>query len=166
MSNFLLSQIIQVIAILVRLFGLQFKKRTIIIGTHGVSLFLTGIHFILLGTMVGAGMAFTGAIRCVLACFTTRKIWLWIFLITNLILTIVLFEDWLSSGLAFFGATCMIMSSFCKSTKALRIWAMIGALLWLIHGVVIWSPTVILYDTCMIISGLIGYYRHEIKHSK
>ncbi|QFQ77324.1 YgjV family protein [Vibrio harveyi] len=159
MSAFLWSQILIAIAIVFDLISFQFKKRQKIVCCLCASGILISTHFVLLEQWTAASLMLLASIRYFTSIFTTSKRWMFLYLTSALMITVMTFVD-LINLLSFGGTLFQTTAAFCKSDQRLRQLMIVGTMLWLIHNYLAGSPTAVLMELLFISSNLIGYYRY------
>lgn len=162
-KTYLIAQFFGLLAMLVSIASQQFKSRKKLLIFFIIGNILNSVHFLLLGAMTGFVLALIGAVRFGVSIFSTKKHWLILFLLINTIAVPFIFEGFLLSGIAYFAATSIIISTFLKSDNLMRICIIIGALGWLIYGILIGSVIAIISNAFFLISSIIGWYRHIYK---
>jgi hypothetical protein len=162
-KTYLIAQLFGLLAMLVSITSQQFKSRKKLLILFIISNLLNSAHFLLLSAMSGFVLAIIGAVRFGVSIFSTKKYWLILFLIINTIAVPFIFEGFLLSGIAYLAATSIIISTFLKSDNLMRICIIIGALGWLIYGILIGSVIAIISNAFFLISSIIGWYRYIYK---
>lgn len=138
----------------------QYKGRKIILILFIIANLLNAIHFALLGAMTGFVLAIIGAVRFAVSIISTKSFWLFFFLAINTASLFFIFEGYLLSGVSYFAASFIIISTFLKSDNWMRIFIILGALGWLVYGILIGSVVAILSNAFFLISSVVGWYRH------
>jgi len=159
-TTYIVAQVFALLAMAAFTWSQQCKKRKslliyIILGNS-----LNAVHFFLLGAVTGMVLAIIGAIRFGVSIYSINKLWLIFFLITNTVAAFYVFEGYLLSGTSYLAATLIIISSFLKSDHWMRVAIIIGALGWLIYGVLIGSIVAVVSNAIFLISSITGWYRH------
>ena len=121
---------------------------------------LNAVHFFLLGAITGTVLAIIGTVRFAVSIFSTYKLWIALFLIINTVAAYYVFEGYLLSGTSYIAATFIIISSFLKSDHWMRVAIIIGALGWLVYGILIGSMVAIVSNAIFLLSSMTGWYRH------
>ena len=165
-KTYLIAQGFALAAMIVSIVSQQFKERHWLLIFFIVGNLLNSIHFLLLAAITGFVLAIIGAVRFTVSIFSTSKRWLWLFLLINTIALPFIFEGILLSGTAYIAATAIIISTFLKSDHWMRVCIIIGALGWLIYGILIGSIIAIISNGIFLLSSLIGWYRHVYKEIK
>ncbi len=93
MSAFLWSQILIAIAIVFDLISFQFKKRQKIVCCLCASGILISTHFVLLEQWTAASLMLLASIRYFTSIFTTSKRWMFLYLTSALMITVMTFVD-------------------------------------------------------------------------
>ncbi|MDA0376167.1 MAG: YgjV family protein [bacterium] len=159
-NTFILSQALVVLSTIVSVWSQQLKKREVILILFIIANLLNAGQFLLLSAFTGAAMSIIGAIRFGVNIFSTNKLWLILFLLINTIATYVFFEGYILSGTSYLASTFVIISTFLNSDHWMRVLIILGLLGWLIYGILIPSPMLVLSSALFIVSGIVGWYRH------
>ncbi|ODY89618.1 YgjV family protein [Vibrio parahaemolyticus] len=159
MSAFLWSQILIAIAIVLDLISFQFKQRQKIVCCLCISGILISAHFVLLEQWTAASLMLLASVRYFASIFTTSRRWMFLFLTSALIITVLTFVD-LINLISFGGTLFQTTAAFCKSDQRLRQLMIVGTFLWLIHNYLSGSPTAVLMELLFLGSNIIGYYRY------
>lgn len=162
MSSFLLSQILIGVAICTDTISFQFKERKKIVACLLISCILISTHFMLLGHWTAAFLALIAALRFATNIFTTSKKLMVLFLVANIIISIITYEGLLSI-LSCAGSLFGTVASFCKEDKLLRQLMLVGTMLWIVHNFLAGSPGAVLMEVIFISSNLVGYFRFYIR---
>ncbi|NIB39868.1 YgjV family protein [Pseudomaricurvus alkylphenolicus] len=165
MSDFVFSQILGLLGLIFDSGSAQFKKRVYFFSAMGIgALFIAG-HFYMLEQYTAASMFVIAAVRHFITIrFRSRYLYL-VFVLSALGLVALTYSSYLSllSGLA---NILMVSGSFSHTQKNMRLLLMVGAFVWLIINVIIFSPAAILLELVFLVSGSIGYYRHVYRPQK
>ncbi|MFH4763229.1 YgjV family protein [Vibrio alginolyticus] len=159
MSVFLWSQILIAIAIVLDLISFQFKQRQKIVCCLCISGILISGHFVLLEKWTAASLMLLASVRYFASIFTTSRRWMFLFLTSALIITVLTFVD-LINLISFGGTLFQTTAAFYKSDQRLRQLMIVGTFLWLIHNYLAGSPTAVLMELLFLGSNIIGYYRY------
>jgi len=89
-----------------------------------------------------------------------------LFLIVNTIAAYLMFEGIALTGVSYLAATFIIISSFIKDDSTMRLTIIIGALGWLVYGILISSIIAIIANIMFLTSSIVGWYRHSYKIPK
>lgn len=163
---YLAAQLFGLISVVISVVSQQFKLREKILIAFIFANLFNAVHFYLLGAMTGLALAIIGAFRFGIAIKSTSKIWLYIFLAINTVAAYLMFEGLALTGVSYLAATFIIISSFLKNDSAMRLTIIVGALGWLIYGVLIGSIIAIVANLLFLASSIIGWYRHSYKIPK
>lgn len=163
---YLAAQLFGLISVVISVVSQQFKLREKILIAFIFANLFNAVHFYLLGAMTGLALAIIGAFRFGIAIKSTSKIWLYIFLAINTVAAYLMFEGLALTGVSYLAATFIIISSFLKNDSAMRLAIIVGALGWLIYGVLIGSIIAIVANLLFLASSIIGWYRHSYKIPK
>lgn len=164
-KTYLISQAFALLAMIVYVVCQQYKRREPILVGFIIGNLLNAIHMFLLGAATGTALSIIGAIRFSVAIFSQHRIWLFIFLLINTIVTWYIFEGYILSFTSYIGATFIIFSSFLKSDHWMRITMILGGIAWLIYGILVGSIVAIIANGLFVISSAIGWYRHIYRKS-
>lgn len=162
LSNFVLSQILIGVAILVDFISFQFKERKKILACLVISTVLISSHFMLLGHWTAALLGLLSVARYLSSMFTTSGRVMWVFL--NIIIAITVFSfEGLLSVLGCIGTVFTTIAAFRKSDKNLRQLMLIGTMIWIVHNYLAGSPGAVLMEVIFLVSNLVGYFRYYVK---
>jgi len=160
---YLFAQVFALAAMLVSIASQQYKKRKSILIFFIIANLLNTVHFLLLGAVTGVALSIIGAVRFAVSIFSIKKLWLVFFLLVNTVALYFVFEGFALSGVSYFAATFIIISTFLKSDHWMRVCIILGASGWLIYGILIGSIVAILSNSFFLISSIIGWYRYVYK---
>lgn len=163
---YLAAQLFGLISVIISVASQQFKLREKILIAFVFANLFNAVHFYLLGAMTGLALAIIGAFRFGLAIKSTSKVWLYTFLVINTVAAYLMFEGIALTGVSYLAATFIIISSFLKNDSVMRLAIIIGALGWLVYGVLIGSIIAIVANLLFLASSIIGWYRHSYKIPK
>ena len=162
LSNFVLSQILIGVAVLVDLISFQFKERKKILICLVVSTVLISCHFMLLGHWTAALLGLVSVSRYLSSILTTSKRVMWLFLVIIFTTTVFSFAGLLSI-LGCIGTTFTTVAAFREDDKHLRQLMLIGTMIWITHNFLAGSPGAVLMEVVFFVSNLVGYFRYYIK---
>ncbi|MGF1683880.1 YgjV family protein [Photobacterium makurazakiensis] len=162
MSAFLLSQILIGIAVCFDLISFQFKEKKKIIKCFVCAVTLIGLHFALLEQWTAAGLMALGAVRYTTSLYTSSQKMTLIFCASTLIITFFTYSG-IVSLISCVAALFHNIAAFRKNDKQLRELMIVGTIFWMIHNVLIGSPTAVALEALFLCSNVIGYYRYYIK---
>jgi len=161
MSDFLLSQILVTITLIIELFAMQLKNKNSLLGFLSVSCLFNGLHYLLLEQPT-AGFIFLFSSLRFLISIKWKLRWVSIAsLCISFIITIYTYVGFLSI-IGFIATIFTTTGSFSRSDKVLRLMMIIGGSLWLIHNLILWTPVGILVEAAFVGSSFIGYYRYYV----
>ena len=160
--SFLISQVLAGAALISDFVGFQFKKREQILMFCTFSVLFLSIHHFLLGNIAASLILFLAVIRYIISIFTTRKIILLIFLFLSCVVFIFSYET-LWDFLVLIGTLLLTIAAFQKSEKNMRIINSFGFGSYLLFNIIIFSPFGVLARLNVLLSNLIGLYRHHKK---
>ena len=161
MSNFLLSQILVSITLIIECFAMQLGNKDRILALLSISCFFNSLHYFLLDQPTAGYIFLFSSIRFLISIKWKSQ---WIAagaLCVSLFITIYTYIGILSI-LGFIGTIFITTGSFSKNDKVLRALMIIGGCVWLIHNVILWTPIGILLETVFVVSSLVGYYRYYL----
>ncbi len=166
LTPYLWSQILAFIGTILYIIGPQFKKRSKIMIINVLSSILYALHYMLLESYTGAAMDGIGALRYGVSLLTLNPLLIYVFLGLNTVAVIFTFQGWLLSGAAFLAGSFAAIGTFKSKDSSMRIFLIFSSVFWLIHGIILGSIVAALTSAFFIVSGIIGYFRHEIKAKK
>ncbi|WP_290924440.1 YgjV family protein [Halodesulfovibrio sp.] len=165
MSVFVVSQLLVGVALIFDVLSFQFKDRKYIVLSIAAACFFMAAHFMLLDQWTATILMIVSGIRYAVSGYTTERKWMYFFCIVA-----VLGTAWTYTGvvsLLSFGATFVLtVAAFSKTDKQLREITFVGVLLWIIHNVVVWSPSAIALESFFLMSNIVGYYRYYMRSPK
>lgn len=162
-TTYLLAQAFAFASMLVSITSQQYKGRKMILVLFILANLFNAVHFFLLGATTGVILALIGAVRFAVSLLSIKPFWLFFFLMINTAALFFIFEGWLLSGVSYLAASFIIISTFLKSDHWMRVFIILGALGWLIYGILIGSIVAIFSNTFFLLSSIVGWYRHIYK---
>ena len=162
-GTYLIAQSFALAAMIVSVVSQQFKDRRWLLIFFIIGNLLNSVHFLLLAAITGFVLAIIGAVRFAVSIFSTNKLWLGFFLLINTVALPFIFEGILLSGTAYIAATAIIVSTFLKSDHWMRVCIIVGALGWLVYGVMIGSIIAMVSNGIFLVSSILGWYRYVYK---
>ncbi|MGF1870566.1 YgjV family protein [Photobacterium indicum] len=165
MTAFLLSQIIIGFAAFFDLLSFQFKERKKIILCFVFAVILIAIHFALLEQWTAAGLMALAAVRYITSLFTTSRQMAVLFSISALVVTYFTYAGFISL-ISCTASLFQNAAAFSKEDKQLRQFMILATSCWIVHNIIIGSPTAVLLELLFITSNLVGYYRYYVKTPK
>lgn len=161
MSDFLISQILVTITLIIEFFAMQLKNKNYILAALSVSCFFNGIHYLLLDQPT-AGLIFLFSSIRFLVSIKWKFQWVSIAsLCISLVITITTYIGLLSI-IGFVATVFVTVGSFSHNDKFLRLMMIAGGSLWFVHNLILWTPVGILVEAIFVSSSFIGYYRYYL----
>ena len=162
--NFLYSQILAGIAILIDITSFQFKKREHILSCFVLAVGIIALHFFLLEQYTGAALMLIAMVRYLTSIFSTDPRLKYFFLLTAVGSAFFTYVSWVS--LVALCASCInTIAAFSKNDKHLRLCMLMGTSFWIFHNVVVQTPMGVLMELIFLSSNMIGFYRFYLKKS-
>jgi hypothetical protein len=161
-SSFAVSQILVGFAATFDVLSFQFRDRGQILACLAVSSALVACHFFILGNQTAGLCTLLSATRFVVAYFSKRRGWIWVFSLAATLVLIFTYESPLNF-LPFLGAILGAVGSFHGTDKVLRVCAMVGTVGWVIHNAVIGSPAAFGLEALFLASNLLGFWRFYLR---
>ena len=162
MSVFMISQLLVGVALIFDLLSFQFKNRKYILLSIAAACFFMAAHFMLLDHWTAACLMWLSTFRYFVSGYTTSKKWMYFFLIATVIGTAWTYSGYIS--FVSFGATFVLtLAAFCETDKRLREVSFLGVSLWIIHNILVGSPSAIALESLFLMSNAVGYYRYYIR---
>lgn len=158
-SFFILSQIFAFCVVVCDIITFQVKERKSIIILLCLWAFFNILHYSFLLRYVGAAIITLSLVRFITSYFTTRREFIFLFIVLQAVVTYVFFKD-AYDLVIFIWSIFITISVFQKNDKYLRM-VMMGAIPWFIlYDILVWSPVWIIMDTIFFTSNLVWYFRH------
>ncbi|MEZ0575621.1 YgjV family protein [Halodesulfovibrio aestuarii] len=165
MSVFVISQMLVGVALVFDLLSFQFKNRKYILHAIAAACFFMAVHFLLLEQWTATVLMGVSGARYAVSGYTTERRWMYFFCILAVAGTL-----WTYAGLVSilsFGATFVLtLAAFSKTDKRLREVTFFGVALWIVHNIVVWSPSAIALESFFLMSNVVGYYRYYIRPTR
>lgn len=162
---FLVSQAFAGIAFLFGLASFQFKSRSQVLACLvGCTLF-NAVHFTILHRVTAAGLVLVTGVRYLAAIKTTRKSWMYFFMVVTLLTTYFTFQG-LISLLPSLGTLVGTWGSFQEQDRAVRRAMMFGTSCWVVHNAVVSTPVATAMEIFILASNVVGYRRHHGTRSR
>ncbi|MBU2892526.1 YgjV family protein [Colwellia sp. D2M02] len=165
MPDFLLSQVLASITLIIECYAMQHKNKNTILALLSVSCFFNGIHYFLLAQPTAAFIFWFSSIRFLIS---IKWKFQWISALSigvSLLIACYTYIGFLSV-IGFMATVFITIGSFTKNDKLLRIMMMVGGSLWLLHNIILWTPVGILVEAIFVGSTAIGFYRYYIKDNE
>jgi hypothetical protein len=163
----LLIQGIGVIGLIASILVWQLNKRKQILYVQIIASIAFAIHFVLLGAITAGVLNGVGAIRNYTFSKTHKKIILYFFITTFIVLGILTWKGMISI-LPIIGMIAGTISFYNKNPKIIRAINLIASPAWLLHNVLVLSYAGILTEIFILGSTIIGVLRFDVlrKHKK
>ena len=158
MSDFLLSQVIAVIAFVCGVISFQWRtRRSILLWLFGTAI-ANSCHFFILGRTAPGTLFLIIAARCLAAALSVNRKIMYVFI--GLIL--VGFSYSYKSPLGFlglFGTLSATYGSFQRTEPRVRVFHMLSNVSWMVHNILVWTPVAAAMEATFFFSNLLGYWR-------
>jgi len=164
-NAFWVSQGLIGLALLFDMASWQFKSRGHIVLLLAASNALISTHLFLLEQPVAGFLVGLGGIRFLVSYFTTHQYVLYGFLTLGIIVSAILYQAPLDI-MALFCSSIFAVASFQKTDQPLRLFMMLGSMLWITYQFLIFSPAAMLLSSIFLTSNFVGYYRYCIRDTK
>lgn len=161
MSDFLLSQLLVSVTLIIECLAMQLKNKNRILALLSVSCFFNGFHYLLLDQPTAGYIFLFSSIRFLIS---IKWKYQWISaasLCVSLFITVSTYVGFLSV-IGFVGTIFITIGSFSTNDKFLRIMMITGGSVWLVHNVILWTPIGILVESIFVGSSIVGFYRYYI----
>src|SRR5690606_12652514 len=123
-----------------------------------VSALLNACHFAVLAQYQAAFFVGLTSVRFLVAAFSPRARWMYVFLILSSMLFFISYASPLNL-LPYLAAIVGTIGSFQKKVILVRILMAVGASAWIVHNLLVGSPVAVLMELAFLSSNLIGYIR-------
>jgi hypothetical protein len=161
MPDFLLSQLLVTVTLIIECCAMQLKNKNYILAALSVSCFFNGFHYLLLEQPTAGYIFLFSSIRFLIS-IKWKSQWISVLSLSiSLVITIFTYIGFLSI-LGFLATVFVTVGSFSKNDKFLRLMMVAGGSLWLLHNFILWTPVGILVETIFVSSSFIGYYRYYV----
>jgi hypothetical protein len=163
MPDFLLSQLLVSVTLIIECGAMQLKNKNYILAALSVSCFFNGFHYLLLDQPTAGYIFLFSSIRFLIS---IRWKFQWISaasLCVSLVITVSTYIGILSI-IGFFATVFITIGSFSKNDRFLRLMMITGGSVWLLHNLILWTPVGILVEVIFVGSSCIGYYRYYVAH--
>ncbi|WP_077284754.1 YgjV family protein [Cognaticolwellia aestuarii] len=161
MPDFLLSQLLVTVTLIIECCAMQLKNKNYILAALSVSCLFNGMHYLLLEQQT-AGFIFLFSSLRFLISIKWKFQWLSVAALSvSLLITIATYNGALSI-IGFIATVFITVGSFSHNDKFLRAMMITGGSLWLLHNLLLWTPVGILVEVIFVGSSAIGYYRYYI----
>ena len=159
---FIVSQILVFFALIFDFVGMQFKARKKIILFLGISASLISAHYFFLGKIAAGIIIIISLVRYITCYFTTNKKYLYLFILLSTLTLIFTYRETFDL-IIYFGILSIIVGNFQSEEMKLRKIMMVGTSTLIIYNIIIFSPMGAIVEGSLLISNIIGYYRHHYK---
>jgi len=159
---FVVSQILVLFALVFDFLGMQFKDRKRIILFLGISVSLISAHYFFLGKIAAGIIIIISIVRYITCYFTTNKKYLYLFILLSTITLILTYKEAFDL-IIYLGILIIIIGNFQKEEKSLRKIMMLGTSTLIFYNLIIFSPMGAVVEGSLLVSNIIGYYRHHYK---
>ena len=137
------------------------RRRTILLWLVLVTL-LSAAHFFLLGRVSAGTLYLIMGVRLLVAAHTTDQRIMMLFAMAVIAGTIATYERPLD-GLAMAAALTATYACFQADARRMRIVYMLCATQWMVHNIVAGSPVAVLMEASLLLSNIVGFWRHHIR---
>jgi len=120
------------------------------------------MHYFFLNKIAAAVILVFSAIRFVTYYFTENKNYLYIFIALNVISLFFTYKE-IYDLIICAGTTIFIIGMMQKEDKLMREIMMISMVMAITYNIIIFSPMGVVTETSVLVSNLLGYYRHHIR---
>lgn len=161
MPDFLLSQLLVTVTLIIECCAMQLKNKNTILASLSVSCFFNGLHYLLLDQPTAGCIFLFSSIRFLIS-IKWKFQWLSVAsLCVSLLITVATYIGVLSI-IGFVATVFITVGSFSHNDRFLRLMMIVGGSLWLIHNLMLWTPVGVLVEVIFVGSSCIGYYRYYI----
>jgi hypothetical protein len=161
MPDFLLSQLLVTVTLIIEFCAMQLKNKNYILGALSVSCLFNGTHYLLLEQPTAGYIFLFSSLRFLIS-IKWKFQWMSVAALSvSLFITISTYIGFLSI-LGFLATVFVTVGSFSKNDKFLRLMMIAGGSLWLLHNLILWTPVGILVEVIFVGSSFIGYYRYHV----
>tara|TARA_R110000744_G_scaffold98144_4_gene189626 strand:- start:3506 stop:4021 length:516 start_codon:yes stop_codon:yes gene_type:complete len=161
MPDFLLSQLLVTVTLIIECCAMQFKNKNYILAALSVSCLFNGFHYLLLDQPTAGYIFLFSSVRFLIS---IKWKFQWISVVSlclSLLITVSTYNG-LLSVIGFMATILITTGSFSHNDKFLRLMMIAGGLLWFIHNLILGSPIGVVVETVFVGSSCIGYYRYYI----
>lgn len=162
MSVFVFSQLLVGVALLFDILSFQFKNRKYILHSIAAACLFMAAHFLLLEQWTATVLMLVSGLRYFVSGYTFERRWMYFFLGLTVVGTAWTYTG-IISILSFAATVVLTVAAFSKTDKRLREITFLGAGLWIIHNVLVGSPSAIALESIFLTSNIVGYYRYYIR---
>lgn len=162
MTPFVISQVLVAIAIIFDLISFQFKDRKQIVTCLFFAGTLISSHFILLEQWTAASLMVIATTRYLVSVFSTAAWLKYLFCTAALVATGATYAG-LVSLISCTASISQTFAAFHNDDRRLRELMMFGTSLWIVHNILVGSPTAVVLEILFLSSNLVGYYRYYLK---
>ena len=161
MSDFMLSQLLVTITLIIECCAMQLKNKNYILASLSVSCLFNGLHYLLLDQPTAGCIFLFSSLRFLIS-IKWKFRWITLAALSvSLLITIFTYTGILSI-IGFLATVLITVGSFSHNDKFLRLMMISGGSLWFIHNLILWTPVGILVEVVFVGSSCIGYYRYYV----
>ncbi|MGB1198566.1 MAG: YgjV family protein [Thalassotalea sp.] len=161
MPDFLLSQLLVTVTLIIECFAMQLKNKNIILAALSVSCLFNGLHYFLLEQPTAGCIFLFSSLRFLISIKWKFRWIAAVSLLASLLITLYTYSGYLSI-IGFVATILITIGSFSHNDKFLRLMMIAGGSLWFTHNLILWTPVGILVELVFVGSTFIGYYRYYI----
>ncbi len=164
--NTVIIQSIGLLALLANLSIFQTNKRKNMLLLGLTTCLLWAVHLYLLGALTGVAMNLIAAARFYVyykVKLPKQKSWvMWVFMGLTVLATALTWQGWVSL-LPFAGTASLVIAFWQEKPKYIRRLAIASSPPWIIYGLIVGSPPVVIAETLLMVSNFIGQYRFDFR---
>jgi len=161
MPDFLLSQLLVTVTLIIESFAMQLKNKNYILALLSVSCFFNGFHYLLLDQPTAGYIFLFSSIRFLIS-IKWKSQWISVASLSVSLVIVASTFTGLLSIIGFMATILITVGSFSKNDKFLRLMMIAGGSLWLLHNLILWTPVGIMVEVIFVGSSAIGYYRYYL----
>jgi hypothetical protein len=167
MNEFLIAQIVFVIACILNVIAIQFKRKQHILLMFIITTFMFAVGFHLLGALPGTLSCLIMSAFTVIRLVCEKKgkatpLWLVIVFIGIAMLPGIFAVEGPLDYLPVAAAALYILSVTQKKERFIRLFTFVGLVLWVIYHVVVSAYVAAVFDGLFALSGLVAIVRYDI----
>ena len=159
-TNFILSQIFMFGALVFDFLAFQFKERKKMFLCLIVSTSFIALHYFFFNKIAAAVILLLSVLRFIVGYYSTDKKFLYIFIVLNTISLLFTYKE-VYDLIIYVGTVIFIIGMFQENSVLMRKIMMISMVLAVIYNIIIFSPMGMLVESSVLVSNIIGYYRHH-----
>jgi hypothetical protein len=163
MPDFLLSQLLVSVTLIIECGAMQLKNKNYILAALSVSCFFNGFHYLLLDQPTAGYIFLFSSIRFLIS---IKWKFQWISAASLCVSLVIAVSTYIGilSIIGFVATVFITIGSFSKNDRFLRLMMITGGSVWLLHNLLLWTPVGILVEVIFVGSSCIGYYRYYVAH--